>query len=76
MEKRYRRKEAAAFLTNLGLPIATATLAKYAVIGGGPEFQIWGRLPVYQESTLRNWAESRLGKPASSTTEHAANRAA
>jgi hypothetical protein len=76
MEKRYRRKEAAAFLTNLGLPIATATLAKYAVVGGGPEFQVWGRFPVYLETSLRAWAEQRLGKPASSTTEHAANRAA
>jgi hypothetical protein len=76
MEKRFRRKEAAAFLTDLGLPIASATLAKYAVIGGGPEFQLWGRRPVYLESSLRAWAEQRLGKPASSTTEHAANRAA
>jgi hypothetical protein len=76
MEKRYRRKEAAAFLTNVGLPIATATLAKYAVIGGGPEFQIWGRFPVYLQTSLQTWADQRLGKAASTTTEHAAHRAA
>jgi hypothetical protein len=76
MEKRFRRKEAAAFLTDLGLPIAHATLAKYAVVGGGPEFQLWGRIPVYQEDSLRAWAKQRLGKAATSTTEHAANRAA
>jgi hypothetical protein len=76
MEKRYRRSEAAQFLSGLGLPVAAATLAKYAVIGGGPSFQRWSRFPVYTEEALRTWAEQRLGKPASSTTEHAANRAA
>jgi hypothetical protein len=74
--KRYLRKPAAEFLTSLGLPTAPATLAKLAVVGGGPEFQKWGRLPVYTEPALRAWAEHRLGKPATSTTEHAANRAA
>jgi hypothetical protein len=76
MEKRFRRKEAAQFLTDMGLPTAAATLAKYAVVGGGPTFQVWGRLPVYPESSLIAWAEQRLGKPASTTTEHQANRAA
>ena len=62
MEKRFRRREAAQFLTELGLPTAAATLAKYAVIGGGPQFQKWGRLPVYTEPSLRAWADHRLGK--------------
>jgi hypothetical protein len=70
-ERYFRRHEAAGYLTDLGLPIAAATLAKYAVIGGGPEFQRWSRFPVYSESALQAWVKQRLGKPARSTSEHA-----
>ena len=75
-ENRYLRKPAAEFLTRLGLPITAPTLAKMAVHGTGPAYQKWGRHPVYLESELCAWVEQRLGKPATSTTEHQANRAA
>ena len=35
------------------LPIAAATLAKHAVIGGGPTFQRWSRFPVYAKRPCR-----------------------
>ena len=70
-ERYYRRHEAAQYLTNLGLPIAAATLAKYAVIGGGPEFQRWSRFPVYAETALQSWIKQRLGTPLRSTSNPA-----
>jgi hypothetical protein len=70
-ERYFRRHEAAQYLTDLGLPIAAATLAKYAVIGGGPEFQRWSRFPVYAEAALQAWVKQRLGKAVRSTSEPA-----
>ena len=67
--KYYRRKQAADYLTQAGLPVAVATLAKLAVVGGGPQFQKWGRYPVYSEKSLDSWASERLGRPMRSTSD-------
>jgi hypothetical protein len=74
-ERYFRRHEAAEYLSNMGLPIAPATLAKYAVIGGGPSFQRWSRFPVYAESALQAWVKERLGVPARSTSQLAGTAA-
>ena len=63
------RKEAAAYLKERGLPVAPATLAKYAVVGGGPVFQLFGRLPRYTVEELDRWAQSRLSAPQRHTSE-------
>lgn len=63
------RREAAEFLTSLGLRISHNTLAKYATVGGGPEFQKFGSRTVYQEETLRDWAGRRLGGLRKSTSD-------
>ena len=53
------RREAAAFLTDLGYPIATATLAKLHCVGGGPTVVRWGFKPLYRPADLESWATSR-----------------
>jgi hypothetical protein len=63
-----RRKEAARYLTEVrGLPVAPQTLAKLAVIGGGPAFRKFGRYPVYSPTDLEAWVESKLGPRQRST---------
>ena len=64
-----RRGEAAAFLTERGYKIAPATLAKFAVIGGGSLFISWGRIPLYDPQTLLQWARGRCTGPRRSTSD-------
>jgi hypothetical protein len=52
-----------------GLPCSPKTLAKYAVIGGGPIFQKAGRVPLYRPTNLDDWAENKIGEPVRSTSE-------
>jgi hypothetical protein len=66
----FRRKEAARYLTEVrGLPVATQTLAKKAVTGGGPNFHKFGRFPVYLPADLDSWAELKLGPKRISTSD-------
>lgn len=64
-----RRKEAAAFCTARGCTTASATLAKLAVVGGGPEFRRWGRIPLYEPDALDRWIEGRLSPVLTSTSD-------
>ena len=66
------RSEAAAHLTNRGLPIAAKTLAKMASIGGGPPYRVFGRNAVYLPSDLEVWATERLGAAKANTSQKAA----
>lgn|GEM_PF-468797 len=63
------RKEASEYLSSLGLGIAPATLAKYAVLGGGPRFHRYGRQIKYSTDDLDCWARQRLGVPRDSTSD-------
>jgi hypothetical protein len=67
---RLRRKAASHYLIeNHGLPCAPGTLAKYAVIGGGPVFWRAGRIPLYDPRDLDAFAASKLSGPLRSTSE-------
>ena len=66
-----RRKAAARHLTERGLQVAAQTLAKYAVVGGGPAYRRFGRFPLYKVADLNSWAVARLGPRQSSTSENA-----
>jgi len=68
-ETRLRRRAAAKALTDVGFPTAAATLATLACRGGGPPFQRYGRIPLYQWGPTLAWAQSRLSPPMSSTSE-------
>ena len=69
-EQRYlNRAEAAEFLSERGYKTAKATLAKRAVIGGGPPFISWGRQPLYDPADLLAWAERRCTMLRRSTSD-------
>lgn len=60
-------KQAAAYIKAKGLPCAPSTLNKLRCIGGGANFQIFGRRVVYTEAALDAWIESRLSESKSNT---------
>jgi hypothetical protein len=68
--RRYRRQEAARYLAEVhGIPTSPKTLAKKAVIGGGPKFRKAGRIPLYEEQDLDSHAAEILSPPVRSTSE-------
>ena len=68
-----RRKPAANYLNDTwGVPTAPSTLAKMAVVGGGPAFHSAGRIPLYAIEELDRYAKAKLGNPRSSTSDVAA----
>ena len=62
------RAETAQYITDHWFPCSPKTLAKLAVIGGGPAFRKAGRVPLYSEASVDGWAESRIGPLVRSTT--------
>jgi hypothetical protein len=63
------RAEAARYLTDHWFPCSPKTLAKLAVVGGGPAFRKAGRTPLYSEASCDAWAESKIGPLVRSTAE-------
>jgi hypothetical protein len=65
----FTRKEAAEYLTvERGLRTASSTLQKFATVGGGPEYQRYGKLAVYTQEALDTFVETKLSAPRSSTS--------
>lgn len=62
------RAQASVFAKALGIAIATNTLAKLAVSGGGPPLIYFGRRPHYRVSEFRQWLVDRQRR-ARSTSE-------
>ena len=70
--KRYlTRPEAASYLSKSGLLITKNTLQKFATVGGGPNYAIFGNRALYTVDNLNAWAEARLSKSRKSTSEAA-----
>ena len=68
--RRLRRKEASTYLRDQwGITRTPNTLAKLAVIGGGPPFEKDGRIPLHTEEGLDEWARSQLSPVVRSTAE-------
>jgi hypothetical protein len=68
--KLLRRKAASEYLRQThGVERAPSTLAKLAVIGGGPIFCRAGRVPLYSTEDLDAWAASLLSGPMRSTSD-------
>jgi len=63
------RTQAAEYCRSKGFPVAAASLAKYAVVGGGPDFTKFGRKPLYPQDSVDAWIEGRLSKRVGSTSE-------
>jgi hypothetical protein len=71
-----RRAEAAAHIQQKwGYPCSPRTLAKYAVIGGGPPFRKAGRYPLYHPDDLDGWVGRKLSDPVTSTSALRSNSA-
>lgn len=67
---RLRRAEASEFLlVEYGIQCAPRTLAKLASVGGGPRFQKFNNCVLYPVAELRAWAEAKLGRLQSSTSD-------
>ena len=65
-----RRVEAASYVRNRwGYPLSPNTLAKLAVVGGGPKFLKASKFPLYDVAWLDEWVRSKLSLPVSSTSE-------
>jgi hypothetical protein len=74
--KFFRRKAAASYVReNWGYPCSPGTLAKLAVIGGGPIFRKGGRFPLYLPEDLDRWMQSKIGRPQKSTSDVPFDRA-
>ncbi len=70
---RIRRSEVPGYLMQKhGIPVAKATLAKLATVGGGPAITYAGRIPLYAITDLDEWAAERLSAPVRSTAERSA----
>lgn len=71
---RLTRNGASAYLKERhGISRTAGTLAKLAVIGGGPKFRkIGARQVIYDVAELDAWASSILSEPIGSTSERAA----
>jgi hypothetical protein len=66
-----RRKVASEYLLEEhGVSLSPATLAKLAVIGGGPSFRKDGPFPLYERPALDTFAIVRLGPLRTSTSDH------
>ena len=64
-----RRAEAAQHIYDRwGYPCSPRTLAKYAVIGGGPPFRKAGRYPLYHPDDLDRWISVKLSDAVTSTS--------
>ncbi len=64
-----RRAQTAEALTAAGYPTSAATLATMATRGGGPPYQLYGRIPIYRWGNALSWAKGRLSLPVRSTAE-------
>jgi len=64
-----RRADASQYLQEkYGLRCAKQTLAKLAVMGGGPKYRLAGRTPIYEPSDLDDYAMSKISSPRLSTS--------
>jgi hypothetical protein len=62
------RTEASEYLQDLGLAVAPSTLAKLAVIGGGPPYVKFMSRARYEPRDLHEWAASRISPKRRSTS--------
>jgi hypothetical protein len=74
-ETRLDTRQASDFLTARGYKTAPATLNKKRCVGGGPEFELFGRRPLYKETALLEWAQARTTPPLRSTSDPAKSTA-
>ena len=68
--RRLNRREASKYLLEKwGMRRTPGTLAKFACTGDGPMFEKDGRIPLYTEEMLYEFARKQLSPPVFSTSE-------
>lgn len=66
---RLRRKAASEYLLHRhGIQRTVGTLAKLAVIGGGPRFVRFGQVPLYEPADLDAWVAERISGKLANTS--------
>jgi hypothetical protein len=64
-----RRDQVTVYLRDTwGIQRTVSTLAKLAVVGGGPPFHKDGRWPLYDPTQVDQWVRDRLGTARGSTS--------
>jgi hypothetical protein len=71
-----RRGALADALTAEGYPTRTATLATMATRGGGPPYELFGRIPLYTWGDALDWANGRLSPARCTSSEHSVLKSA
>lgn len=66
-----RREQAAEYVRETyGFPCSPKTLAKLACVSSeGPPFRMAGRIPLYPQTGLDDWARKKIGPLVRSTSE-------
>ena len=67
-DARLTTRQLAEALTAVGLPTSPATLNTKACRGGGPPYQIYGRIRIYMWGAAVKWALSLMGEPSPNAT--------
>jgi len=57
MQTYLTRAEAANYLTERGLRVSKNTMQKWATVGGGPTYRLFGNRALYTPEDLLSWAE-------------------
>jgi hypothetical protein len=68
-DKLLGRADTAKALTDAGFRVSPATLATKATRGGGPQYRLFGRRPLYRWGDALEWARGRLSKTVANTSE-------
>lgn len=71
MQTYLTRAEAATYLTERGLRVSKNTLQKWATVGGGPQYRLFGNRALYTPEELIQWAEAKMTAPRGNTSEAA-----
>lgn len=69
MKRFLERPEAAKYCNDQGVPCTKNTLQKYATIGGGPKYRIFGNRALYTPEDIDAWIAEKLTPPRRSTSE-------
>jgi hypothetical protein len=71
----FTRPQLAQASTDCGVPVKPATLSTWASRGNGPPYKKFGKAALYNWGVYVAWALARMDEPASTATEHRANKA-
>lgn len=63
------RSEAADYVQSKNLRCSKTTLGKYACVGGGPPYQVFGNMAFYTTANLDAWIEEKLSPLIRSTSD-------